>query len=143
MDIRGGTVRDSPIMTLQTTVASCHMLPCGMGPPSLRNGRKTTSTNIHFYYLPVLERSSSCIRTSSHSGSIIAAQADPAASRAGKQLFKRYVSDSNNTLGRSPVSKMPHFLLSHIAGLLQSNLSIAKRWISSFSLLCCSDYLLN
>lgn len=60
-----------------------------------------------------------------------------------KELFKRHVPDSNNTLGRSPVSKMPHFFIVPHCRITAVKLSIAKCWISSFSLLCCSGYLLN
>lgn len=64
------------------------------------------------------------MRTSPRAGqkrSIIAAQADSASNRAGKWFLKTYIPDSNNPLSRALVSKMPHFLLSHITRLPQSN----------------------
>lgn len=48
------------------------------------------------------------------------------------------IPESENPLSRAPVSKMPHFLSSHITRLSQSN-NIIKGWISSFSSLCCSS----
>lgn len=60
--------------------------------------------------------------TSLHAGqirSIITAQA--ASNRAGKHFLKMYIPDSTDLLSRVQVSKMPHFLLSHIMRLRQSN----------------------
>lgn len=64
------------------------------------------------------------MRTSRCAGqkrSITAAWTDPASNRAGKQFLKMYNPDSNNPVSRALVSKMPHFLSSHITRLSQSN----------------------
>lgn len=67
--------------------------------------------------------------------SIIAAQADPASNRTGKQVLRMYIPDSNNPLSRAPVSKMPHFLSSHVTRLSQSNGALLK---AGFLLSLCS-----
>lgn len=84
----------------------------------------SSSANFHLHYLNVLEGSSSRMRTSLRAGwksSIIAAQAEPASNRAGKQVLGMYVPDSNHPCGRVPASKTPHFLLSRITRLPRSN----------------------
>lgn len=119
-------------------MASCQMLPRCTDLPSPRRGRKTA--NVHLDYLNVLERSSSCTRTSLRAGqkrSIVAAQADPASNRAGKQFLRMYIPDSNNLLSRALVSKTPDFLLSHVTRLPESNGVLLK---AGFLLSLCSNY---